>query len=51
MNFLIISVLVWSVIASVFISFLAFGHVLWLLFIIGVPAQIIIILWSGLQLK
>ncbi|MBQ5841028.1 MAG: helix-turn-helix transcriptional regulator, partial [Clostridia bacterium] len=50
-NFLIISILVWSVIASVFITFLAFGHVLWLLFIIGVPAQIIIVLWSGLRLK
>ena len=50
-NFLVISVLVWSVIATVFITFLAFGHVLWLLFIIGIPAQVIILLWSGLRLK
>ncbi len=50
-NFLIISVLVWCVLAAVFITFLAFGYVLWLLFIIGVPAQIIILLWSGLRLK
>ncbi len=51
LNFLIISLLLWSILASVFLTFLAFGHVLWLLFIIGIPAQIIILLWSGLRLK
>lgn len=49
-NFLIISVLIWSVLASVFISALVFfQYNLWLVFIIGIPAQIIVCLWSGLR--
>lgn len=50
-NFLIISLLLWSVLASVYVSFLAFGINLWLVFILGVPSQIIIILWSNLKFK
>ena len=49
-NFLIISILIWSVLASVFITALVFfNYNLWLVFIIGVPAQIIVGLWSGLR--
>jgi len=50
-NFLIISLLLWSVLASIYISFLAFGINLWLVFILGVPSQIIIILWSNIKVK
>ena len=46
-NYPIISVLVWSLIASVYLSVGEYDA--WQLFIIGVPAQIIIILWSGLS--
>ena len=49
--FLIISLLLWSVLASVYLTCLPFGVNYWLLFIIGVPAQGIIILWSRIGTK
>lgn len=48
-NFLIISLLMWSVLASLFITLIGFD--LWMIFIVGIPAQIIILLWSGLRGK
>jgi transcriptional regulator with XRE-family HTH domain len=50
-NYVIISVLVWSVLASVFLTCLAFsaGKNLWLIFLLGIPAQIIIVLWAHLR--
>lgn len=51
-NYLIISIIMWSVLASVFITIYVFTlKVVWLLFVLGVPAQIIIILWSRLKTK
>ncbi len=50
-NFLIISLLMWTTIAAVFITALLFNQVLWKLFILGVPGQIIIILWSYIKGK
>ena len=52
-NFIIISALIWSVITCVFISTLVFTDLrnLWLLFVVGAPAQIIVGLWSGLKYK
>lgn len=50
LNFLIISILVWSVLACAYVSVLVFsGYSMWLLFMIGIPAQVIICLWSGLR--
>lgn len=49
-NFLIISALIWSFLACVYISIQLFVSVnMWLLFMIGIPAQIIVGLWSGLR--
>ncbi len=49
-NFLIISLLVWSSLAVVYLSFFSFLHTnAWLLFVIGIPAQIIVLLWSGIR--
>jgi DNA-binding XRE family transcriptional regulator len=48
-NFFIISALVWSVIASIYLTFLAFNW--WLLFVLGVPSQIIIYLSFKLHRK
>ncbi len=48
-NYLIISVLVWSFIASVHISLLPSGNNIWLLYLLGVPAQLIILGWSMLK--
>ena len=50
-NFLIISLLVWSFIISLFLTLLPFGLCFWQIFILGVPAQIIILMWSGLRIK
>ncbi|MBQ8340988.1 MAG: helix-turn-helix transcriptional regulator [Clostridia bacterium] len=48
-NFLIISLLMWTSLAALFITFIGFR--LWLMFIVGIPAQIIIWLWSGLRTR
>ncbi len=51
-NFLIISLIVWSVLGAIFISFMMFGIVTgWKVFVIGIPAQIIIILCSKLKYR
>jgi len=47
-NYLIISLLMWSLLAVIFFTFSAVDIDIMLLFAIGVPAQIIIILWSGI---
>lgn len=48
-NFLIITVLVWTILLAIYLS--AIKYNLWLIFVIGIPAQIIIILWSRLKFK
>ncbi len=51
-NFFIISALVWSVLGVIYLSLLLFAsYNAWLLFFIGIPAQIIVILWSGIRLS
>lgn len=50
-NFYLITGLVWSGLASLYLSFFTFAlSNVWLVFIIGIPGQIIIILWSRLKL-
>ncbi|MBR5405260.1 MAG: helix-turn-helix domain-containing protein [Oscillospiraceae bacterium] len=46
-NYVIISLLVWTILGSVFLTFIH-RHI-WKLFLIGIPAQLIIILWSRLR--
>ncbi|MBR3267779.1 MAG: helix-turn-helix domain-containing protein [Oscillospiraceae bacterium] len=46
-NFAIISVLLWSVIGALFLTL--YKYRIWKLFLIGIPAQLIIILWSRLK--
>ena len=46
-NFLIITLLVWSILLCVYLLFLSY-HI-WLIFIIGIPAQLIILLFAGLK--
>lgn len=50
-NYIIITVLVWSVLASIYLTCLAFslGKNMWLIFLLGIPAQIIIVLWANLR--
>lgn len=48
-NFLIVSALMWSVLASIHITFLVFGYPeVWLMYVLGVPGQAIILIWSRL---
>ncbi len=46
-TFIIITALVWSVLASVYCTFLSYN--LWIVFIVGIPMQVIIVLWSGIR--
>lgn len=46
-NYLIISILVWTTLVALFVTFWAYQP--WQLFFIGIPAQIIIWLWSRLR--
>ena len=50
-NYLLISFLLWSILAGVYLTLLLCGYNVWLLFTLGVPAQIIVILWSRLKLS
>ncbi|MBE6738328.1 MAG: helix-turn-helix domain-containing protein [Ruminococcaceae bacterium] len=49
-NYLIISLIMWSLLASLYLSFLAFLQSnFWIIFTLGLPGQIIILLWSGIK--
>ena len=46
-NLIILSLLIWTVILSIYLSFLVFGSLyprLWLIFLIGVPLQLLVVL-------
>ncbi len=43
------SIMVWTILIAVFIQFLAYK--MWMIFILGIPIEIIIILWSNLKRK
>ncbi len=49
LNYLIISILLWTLLTTVFLSALKYVEVLWVVFLIGIPIQIAIILWSQLK--
>ena len=50
-NYLIISILLWTLLTAVFLSALKYVRILWVVFLIGIPIQIAIILWSQLKRK
>ena len=50
-NFAIISVLMWTVLAAICITFLPFGFKFWMIFVPGIPGQVIIGMWSGIRTK
>ena len=52
LNYLIISILLWSFLLAVFMTFIiVFGLNIWPVFLLGIPGQAIIIIWSGLTGK
>lgn len=50
-NYLIVSLLLWSVLAAIFLTLLVCGVVFWQLFLFGIPGQAIILLWSRIKKK
>lgn len=50
-NYVIISLLVWTVLLALFVTFLPFKIYLWQLFYVGIPAQVIILMWSRLNFR
>lgn len=50
-NWIITSILMWSALISIYLTLLALGSNLWLIFILGVPGQAIAYLWSGIRFK
>ncbi len=47
MNYLIISLLLWSLLTTAFLQLLPYH--LWMVFLLGIPIQIAVILWSQLK--
>ncbi len=50
-NFLIVSLLMWSALGALYLNLLMAGFNVWLLFALGIPGQIIILMWSGIRGK
>ena len=50
-NYPIVSIIMWSILASVHLSTIAAGTGIWQLYLIGIPGQIIILLWSKIGKK
>ena len=46
-NYLIVSLLMWTLLSATHITLLVWGMNVWLVYLLGIPAQIIIFLWSG----
>lgn len=50
LNYAIITLIVWSVLLSIHITLLAVTvYNVWIIYVIGVPVQVIIFLWSGIN--
>lgn len=49
LNFLIVSLLIWSVLAVAYFTFLSLGYNILLIFALGIPAQIIVFMWSRIS--
>ena len=50
-NFLFVSILMWTLLNGIHVSLLLLGFNIWIVYILGIPGQAIILLWSGLKLK
>lgn len=50
-NYLIISVLTWSVLAGAVVTLLSFSISAWQLLLLGIPGQVIIFIWSRLDYR
>ncbi len=51
LNYVIISLLMWTFLVAFWLTFLVLGVNIWKFYILGIPGQIAILLWSGLKFK
>lgn len=51
MNYVILSIFLWTTLTTIFLSNLKYVSVSWVLYLIGIPVQVAIILWSQLTRK
>ena len=50
-NYLIISLMVWTLIAAIHLTVLVCGYNIWQMYLLGIPGQLIIVLWSKIGKK
>lgn len=50
-NFMIVSLLVWSLLLALYLTFSMLGFYIWPILLVGIPAQIIIWMWSKIKNK
>ena len=48
-NYLIITILMWSTLLSIHLSIISIIQSSWMIYLLGIPGQIIIILWANLK--
>lgn len=51
LNYLIISIIMWTALIAIHLTFLVFSYNIWLIYTLGLPGQVLIILWSRLRYK
>ncbi len=49
LNYIIVSFMIWSFLTAIFVTFVPFHYYIWQVFLLGIPSQIAIILWSRLK--
>lgn len=49
LNYCIISFMIWTFLGAIFITFVPFNYYIWQVFLLGIPSQIAIVLWSRLK--
>ncbi len=49
LNYGIISLLMWSLLVTIQMTILPFGHNVWPIYVLGIPGQVIIFIWSRLK--
>lgn len=51
LNFIIVSLMIWSLLAALYLTFSMQGYKIWSILLLGIPVQVIIWMWSNLRKK
>ncbi len=49
LNYILLTVMLWTLLTTIYLSALEYAHILWVIYLIGIPIQAAIILWSQLK--